>query len=166
MPADRWAAEFESKGVVVFPQRRSRLLIRLAVGLLLMGNSLWSIADHVRRHDMGGALGVLRLTALAAFVYIVGWSGWQLITRRPMVVVDTEGISSQSGRHRGLLPWSQIARIDEPSGIPGIRTVQVQPTDRWGSGLGVPQDNVLELAELAQWLRTLHRQHHTPSTDT
>jgi hypothetical protein len=159
--ATTWTTEFETSGQVVFPQRLSRLLIRGAIGVVLMSSSLWTIAERIRADDMGGTMGVLRLTALSAFIYLVGVTAWQLATRRPVVTINGDGIAV--GKKMGKLTWDKIARIDDPSGIPGIRTVQIQPVDRHGStALGIPQDNVLELAELSQWLRTLHaRQHPT-----
>jgi hypothetical protein len=157
MSTASWTDEFETSGRVVFPQRRNRLLIRLAVGVLLFGNSLWTIVTHIRDNDMGGAMGVLRLTAFAAFVYLVAVTAWQLITRRPAVTIDRAGITF--GKKLGKLPWDQIAGINDPSGIRGFRSIQVQPVDRWrASSLGISQDNVLELTELTHWLRTLHEQ--------
>ena len=160
--ADAWAAEFETAGRVVFPQRRDRLAIRLAIFVLLMSLSVWSNVDHLRQGDVSGAVGVLRLTALAGFVGVVVLTTLQLITRRPVVTVERAGIRLGQ-KTAGLLPWDKIARIDEPSGIPGIRTVQVQPVDRHGStALGIPQDNVQNLTELTHWLRTLHAQQSQP----
>jgi hypothetical protein len=154
--ATTWTSEYETTGRVVFPQRRSRLLIRGVVGLVLVANSIWTIVDHVRDDDMGGAMGVLRLTALAAFLYLVGLTGWQLITRRPVVTIDRAGITLGS---KGRLHWNEISRIGDPSGLPGLRTIQIQPVDRRANAnLGIPQDNVLELAELSDWIRALHQQ--------
>ncbi|TWD73367.1 hypothetical protein FB561_7256 [Kribbella amoyensis] len=152
-PAGTWTAEFEASGRVVFPPRRNRLLIRLALVLVLFGNSLWSNLEHLRADDVSGALGILRITALAAFAYLVGLTVWQLATGRPVVTIDGTGISRGD---RTRLGWHQIARIDEPSGLPGLRTVQVHPTERSAGPVGIPQDNVLELGELARWLRTVH----------
>lgn len=92
MPAAAWTTELETSGQVIFPQRRNRLLVRLAVGLLLLGNSVWSTVEHILDDDMAGVMGVLRLTSLSAFVFLVAWTGWQLITRRPVVTVDAAGI--------------------------------------------------------------------------
>ncbi|MDX6250688.1 MAG: hypothetical protein QOF10_4048 [Kribbellaceae bacterium] len=163
MPADTWAAEFASKGAVVFPQRRSRLLLRLVLFLVLVGNSLWTIVDHVQRDAMSGAIGVLRVTALAGFVAVAAYTVWQLITRRPVIKVGRDGITIYRNRDKGPLAWNQIDRIGEPSGLPGFLSVQVHPVERSASRFEIRQDNVLELAELTQWLRTLHRQNH--STD-
>jgi hypothetical protein len=162
--ADAWSAELESKGRVVFLPRRGRLAIRLAGFGLLMVLSAWTNLDHLRADDVSGTLGVLRLTALAAFVYGTGLTLWQLITNRPAVTVDEAGIT----RGRSLR-WSLIAAIDDPAGLPGARTIQVRPTNRRTRPITIPQDNVLNLNELATWLRTLHAQRTpdpTPPPDT
>ena len=70
--AATWTSEYETTGRVVFPQRRSRLLIRLVFFALLMAASLVSNVQHLRAGDVSGTLGVLRLTALAGFVCVVG----------------------------------------------------------------------------------------------
>ncbi|TDD15178.1 hypothetical protein E1218_31945 [Kribbella turkmenica] len=154
MSADTWSAEFESKGSVVFPPRRGRLTIRLIGFGLLMVMSAWTNLDHLRNDDVSGTLGVLRLTALAAFVYGTGLTVWQLVTNRPAVRVDAEGIS----RGRSLR-WSGIGSIEDPVGLPGVRTVQIRPADRRTRPIRIPQDNVEDLDALTPWLRSLHNQH-------
>jgi hypothetical protein len=154
MSADTWTAELESKGSVVFPPRRGRLAIRLTGFALLMVMSAWTNLDHLRNDDISGTLGVLRLTALAAFVYGTGLTLWQLVTIRPVVTVDAEGIT----RGRSLR-WSGITSIDDPTGLPLARTVQVVPADRRTRPIRIPQDNVEDLDALTPWLRSLHARH-------
>jgi hypothetical protein len=166
MAADTWTAEFESTGAVVFPQRRSRLLIRLAFCLVLVGNSLWTIVDHVRSNDMSGAIGVLRVTALAGFVAVAAYTAWQLITQRPTITIDRDGITIEGNRDKRPLAWSQIARISEPAGVPGFHSILVHPVEPAVTRFEIRQDNVRELAELSQWLRTLHRRHQAPDRST
>ncbi|WP_433161413.1 hypothetical protein [Kribbella sp. CA-247076] len=156
MSADTWSAELESKGSVVFPPRRGRLMLRLIGFGLLMVMSAWTNWDHLRNDDISGTLGVLRLTALAAFVYGTGLTVWQLVTNRPVVRVDADGIS----RGRSLR-WSGIGSIEDPAGLPGARTVQILPADRRTRPLRIPQDNVENLDALTPWLRSLHNQHRT-----
>jgi hypothetical protein len=153
-----WDAELESNGRVVFPPRRGRLSIRLAGFGLLMVLSAWTNFDHLRADGLSGGLAVLRLTALAAFVYGTGLTLWQLITSRPSVTIDESGITR--GR---TLNWSTIAGIDDPTGFPGARTIQIRPTNRRTRPITIPQDNVPNLPELATWLRTLHTQHRPPN---
>lgn len=82
MSAEAWTAELESRGSVDFPPRRGRLAVRLAGFGLLMLLSAWTNLEHLRNDDMAGTLGVLRVTALAAFVYGTGLTLWQLITNK------------------------------------------------------------------------------------
>jgi len=147
---ETWASELESKGSVVFRPRRGRLLLRLAGFVLLMVLSAWTNLDHLRSGDVSGMLGVLRLTALAAFVYGTGLTVWQLITLRPAVTVDTDGIT----RGRSLT-WSGITSIGDPTGVPGFRTVLIRPADRRIRPISIPQDSVADLDALTPWLRTL-----------
>ncbi|WP_112244349.1 hypothetical protein [Kribbella monticola] len=156
--ADAWSAEFEKAGRVVFPQRRDRLAIRLAVFVLLLSLSVWSNVDHVVHGDVSGAVGVLRITALVGFLAVVGLTTFQLITRRPVITVDHSGIRVDR-KSAGFLPWQEIAHIDDPTGFPGLRTIQLRPVDRQtSSALGIPQDNARDLPELVSWLRTVHAQ--------
>jgi hypothetical protein len=164
---DAWSAELESAGQVVFPQRRKRLWIRAAVVAVFFGNSVWSLVDHIRADDMSGLIAVLRITSLGAFVYLVGITIWQLITRRPVVTVNHAGIQiGKSGK--SFFNWQQIARIDDPpaASFLGLRGIQVQPVDRHRlAALGITHDNVLNLTELAAWLRTVHTNQSQPSDD-
>ncbi|MGW6201117.1 hypothetical protein ACWF0M_33560 [Kribbella sp. NPDC055110] len=154
MSAETWTSELESNGSVDFRPRRSRLAVRLAGFGLLMVLSAWTNVEHLRADGVSGALGVLRLTALAAFVYGTGLTAWQLITNRPVITVDAEGIT----RGRSL-QWSGITSIDEPTGWPLARAVQINPADRRTRPISIPQDNVQDLDALAPWLRSLHEQH-------
>ena len=154
--AETWTSELESKGSVEFPPRRGRLVLRLAGFGLLMVLSAWTNLDHFRANDVSGALGVLRLTALAAFVYGTGLTVWQLVTNRPVITVDADGIT----RGRSLR-WSGITSIDDPAGLPGIRTVQIRPADRRTRPITIPQDNVEDLNALTPWLRALLDQHRS-----
>jgi hypothetical protein len=154
--ADVWSAEFEKAGRVVFPQRRDRLAIRLAVFVLLLSMSVWSNVDHLVHGDVSGAVGVLRITALVGFLAVVGLTAFQLITRRPVITVDHTGIRVDR-KSAGFLRWHEIAHIDDPTGFPGLRTIQLQPIDRRTStAFGISQDNARDLPELASWLRTVH----------
>ncbi len=152
--AETWTSELESNGSVDFRPRRSRLAVRLAGFGLLMVLSAWTNVEHLRADGVSGALGVLRLTALAAFVYGTGWTTWQLITNRPVITVDAEGVT----RGRSL-QWSGITSIGEPAGWPLARAVQINPADRRTRPISIPQDHVGDLDALAPWLRSLHEQH-------
>jgi hypothetical protein len=151
---ETWTSQLESKGRVEFLPRRGRLAIRLVGFVVLLALSMWTNLDHFRAGDMSGALGVFRLTALAAFVYGTVWTLWQLIANRPVVTIDADGIT----RGRSL-QWSGINRIEDPAGVPGFRTVLVRPADRRARPITIPQDNVEDLDALTPWLRSLLDEH-------
>ncbi|WP_405061471.1 hypothetical protein OG474_07430 [Kribbella sp. NBC_01505] len=149
-PADAWNTQLEEAGQVVFPPRRGRLYLRLtAFGLLMIASAATNI-DHLRTDGISGTLGVLRLTALAAFVYGTGLTIFQLVANKPVVTIDADGVAR--GRR---LPWSGIAQIDEPTGFTGARTIQVRPVDRRTRPLRISLDNVEELDAFAHWLRSV-----------
>ncbi|GAA0622813.1 hypothetical protein HPO96_28055 [Kribbella sandramycini] len=151
MPAaEVWNTELDNAGKVTFLPRTSRLVTRLIGFGVFTVASIFSNVSHLRSENITGLVDVLRLTALAAFIYGTGLTTWQLVTRRPVITVDTEGITR--GR---TLKWSAIDRIEDPIGIPGARTVSVQPTDRKIRPLGVTFDNVEDLDAFAAWLRTV-----------
>jgi hypothetical protein len=156
-PAE-WTAELESAGQVVFPQRRRRVLVRMAIFGLLAADSLWSLISDVRDGKMVGVWAVLRVTSTTMFLVAAGFTVWQLVTRRPVVTVGRDGITVGRRKDRGSLTWAQIGGIGDPTGIRGIRQVQVLPADRWASGLGVSQDNVKHVNEFAGWFRSIFEQ--------
>ncbi|MEV6417470.1 hypothetical protein [Kribbella sp. NPDC051718] len=112
---------------------------------------------------MGGIIAVLRITSLGAFAYFLVLTGWQLITRRPTMTVSRTGV--QIGKTS--IAWPQIARIDDPpigTFVPGSRSIQLQPVDRYGSrALAITHEYALDLINLAAWLRTLHTQQSHPT---
>ncbi|MFI5712579.1 hypothetical protein [Kribbella sp. NPDC051620] len=164
--ADTWSAELESTGQVIFPQRRNRLWVRAAVAAFFFSNSLWSLIAHIRADDMTGVVAVLRITSLGAFVYFLAITAWQLVTRRPVLTVNRAGV--QLGKRGRFVPWHEIARIDDPpvaSFAPGLRSIQLQPTDRHGSrALAINHEFAADLMKLAAWLRTLHANQTHPTT--
>jgi hypothetical protein len=146
----------------VFPFRRKRLLIRAAIAVFFLGNSLWSLVSHVRADEMSGLFAVLRITALCAFIYLGALTGWQLLTRRPVLTVSRTGV--QLGK--SSVDWHQIARIDDPpvASFSGFRSIELQPVDRHGSkAFSITQDHAPDLQKLATWLRTLHAEQTHPT---
>jgi hypothetical protein len=146
-----WSAELESNGRVVFRPRPRPVAVRLGAFAVLTAGSAWTNIEHLRADGLSGALAVLRLTALAAFVYGAAVASWQLATNRPTITVDAEGIT----RGRSLR-WSGIAGIEER---PLSRAVQVNPVDRRTRPILIPGDHVEDLNALARWLRSLLEQH-------
>jgi len=146
-----WTAELERSGSAVFPQRRRRLLIRLGVILLLMTNSLVSFADALRHDELTGIGGLLDVVSVALWLPLGGITVWQIVTGRPTLTVDRDGIRL-GRRHRGVA-WQELAGVGEPTGIPGFRLLPLLPKDRWSKQFAVPQDNVDDLDAFAAWLR-------------
>lgn len=150
--ASGWTAEFESRGVMRFPQRRRRLLVRLALVCLLFANSLWSFVDDLRLNSFGGTDFFRGLTVIF-FLAAAGLTLWQLVTGRPVLTVDRSGISLGRHQRRSRLQWNEIGKIADPAGIPGLRSVQVLPLNVWAPGFALGQDNVKDLDAFAVWLR-------------
>jgi hypothetical protein len=76
-----WTAELESTGRVVFPQRRRRLLVQMAIFGLFAADSLRSLVSDVRDGEMVGVWAVLRVTSTTMFLVAAGFTVWQLVTR-------------------------------------------------------------------------------------
>jgi hypothetical protein len=131
----------------VFPVRRRPVLIRLAVVVLLLGG--YQVSSLIDSLDSGTTGLVLRALSLSGVLLIAGIFVWQLITQRPVLAVDHEGI--HIGR-KGFMPWTDIGSIGLPTGTPFYRNVPVLPSDVWAEHLAVPRDNVKDLPALATWL--------------
>jgi hypothetical protein len=142
-----WTDEFRRTGRVVFPVRRRPVLIRLAVVVLLLGG--YQVSSLIDSLDSGTTGLVLRALSLSGVLLIAGIFVWQLITQRPVLTVDHEGIGL--GR-KGFMPWTDIGSIGLPTGTPFYRNVPVLPSDVWAEHLAVPRDNVKDLPALATWL--------------
>jgi hypothetical protein len=150
--ASGWTAELESSGTVQFPQRRRRLLVRLALICLVFANSLWSFIADLGLNSFGGTDFFRGLSAIL-FLAVAGFTLWQLMTGRPVLTVDRNGISLGRHQRRSRLQWNEIAQIADPAGIPGLRSVQILPVNVWAAGFAFGQDNVRDLDAFAVWLR-------------
>jgi hypothetical protein len=151
---DVWADEFRRTGRVEFPVRRRPVLIRLAVVVLFIGGS--QMSSLIELPDAGTTEVILRLLSFSGVLVVVGFFVWQLITRRPVLTVDHEGI--RLGRKR-FMPWTNIGTIAEPAGPSFYRNIPVLPADVWSKDLRLPQDNVRDIPALTTWLTNLHKAH-------
>jgi hypothetical protein len=138
--------------MLLFPQRRRRLLVRLALVCLLFANSLWSFMDDLRLNSFGGT-DFFRGLNVIFFLAAAGFTLWQLVTGRPVLTVDRNGISLGRHQRRSRLQWNEIGNIADPAGIPVLRSVQILPLNVWGAGFAFGQDNVKDLDAFAAWLR-------------
>lgn len=157
--ADVWADEFRRTGRVVFPVRRRPVLIRLAVVVVPIGG--YQMSSLVDSLDASTTELILRLLSFSCILFIAGFFGWQLITRRPALTVDHEGI--HLGR-KGFMPWNDIGSIALPSGTTFYRNLPVQPSDVWSKELRLPQDNVKDLPALAAWLTEILEERRRSAT--
>jgi hypothetical protein len=128
------------------------LLVRLALICLVFANSLWSFMDDLRLNSFGGTDFFRGLTVIF-FLAAAGLTLWQLVTGRPVLTVDRNGISLGRHQRRSRLQWNEIAKIADPTGIPRLRSVQILPLNVWATGFAVSQDNVKDLDAFAVWLR-------------
>ncbi|HET6295399.1 MAG TPA: hypothetical protein VFG33_18580 [Kribbella sp.] len=158
-----WSAELDRTGRVVFPQRTRRVLFRLVFVVALV---LRAVAEPVWRmfHDSEEWWDIVGLIAGGGFLVMAIACVWQLVTRRPVLTVDREGIRI-GRRAKHDLRWSQIGSIGTPTGPALVRSLAIQSTDRWAYPLTVGKDHVLDLAEFSHWLRTLDATHPLPTPD-
>jgi hypothetical protein len=123
---------------VQFPQRRRRLLVRLALICLVFANSLWSFMDDLRLNSFGGTDFFRGLTVIF-FLAAAGLTLWQLVTGRPVLTVDRNGISLGRHQRRSRLQWNEIGKIADPTGIPRLRSVQILPLNVGAAAFAVSQ---------------------------
>ncbi|MGZ0151504.1 hypothetical protein ACXJJ3_30925 [Kribbella sp. WER1] len=152
--AEVWDAEWRRSGRVVFPlRRRSTLLMFLfqilpavvVLGSLLLGGA-----------PAPGLVDALFLAPVCALV--IGIVIYRLVARRPVVVVDRDGI--RHGRRR-FLPWSAISGLGVVSGPPFDQTFLVIRQDLSTKNIRLRQQNIRNLPQFRHWLGTLlveHRQ--------
>ena len=144
---DVWTDELERTGQVVFPLRRRRMAIQLAILLVLAGNLVVSYAPRLLDQDgvgwriLGVLLGAMLLATVAGSVRPV-------VTGRPVLIVDQTGIRLD-GRE---LAWDEVGAVGEITGWQVLRTLSVIPQDASTKTLRVPQDNVKDLEVFADWL--------------
>ncbi len=150
-PAE-WTEELQRSGRVVFPLRRRPAALRAAVILLLLTPSnVFSILDFADETTVGRIFDGFGLTAYAV---ILGGVTWQLVTRRPIVVVDGEGIRSGSK----FMPWDAVGTAGIPTGTKILRTMPVLPADVWAKEIRILRDNVRDLTAFSAWLNDLRPQ--------
>lgn len=147
---EAWLVEMHRNGRVEFPLRRWSMFHPVVVPLILV-----AFAD--------AALGISKMLddggwRFLGYLLIVTWIGvavvlvWQLVTQRPVVVVDHRGI------HRGtrrFMAWSEIGSIGLASGPKLARRFPVHPKDVWAKDLLLGQQHVNDLEAFRTWLGEL-----------
>ena len=93
-------------------------------------------------------LAYLWITAYACLVLVFLY---QLVTRRPYVVVDRAGI--RSGRR--FLPWNEIGSIGLVTGPNPIGKLPIHPKNVWANDLVLTRRHVNDLKSFHTWLDEL-----------
>ncbi|WP_405064385.1 hypothetical protein OG474_22775 [Kribbella sp. NBC_01505] len=146
-----WSTEWETRGAVVLPQRRRPLWWRAALALFLVANSSLQLIDNLR-DDESIILTVLIGIGLPFLAWFLGYTIWQLITRRPLLRIDHAGVHyGTSSRMR--IPWDRVDTISDPIGKWLFAYVNVRPYDEKPRRLPISHIYVDDLRPFAIWLR-------------
>jgi hypothetical protein len=143
-----WTAEFERTGRVEFPLRRAAFAVRTVPFLVTVVPAImWAAiaaANDVPGAWLPGALALLSFTIGAA------GTAWQLITRRPVLIVDADGIRLA----RRSIPWSAFAMAGHRSGRAWFRYIPLRAVPGRARDLRIGQATVQDLDAFSHWLNT------------
>jgi hypothetical protein len=157
-PPEHWSDEFRRTGRVVFPLRRKPMIWNLA---LLLPSAVAFVIWLPDALDANGAERGAALAWMLLLLIAVGFFVWQIVTQRPAVTVDREGI--RRGR-RKFMSWAEIGAIGIASGPMFGRTLPIIPKDVWAKDLILHQQNIRDLPAFRRWLETLREEHHQSSS--
>jgi hypothetical protein len=115
-PTELWTAELRRTGRVAFPLGRQPLLRQTWSTFGLLG--LLAVAGLPHALKISGVQLIVVIVVTAAAVIGLCFSIWQLLTRRPVLTIDTAGV--RLGRRR-FMAWREIDAITELEGPPGDR---------------------------------------------
>jgi len=146
---EAWMVEWHRNGRVEFPLRRWSFSVFPALSLLG-----WALVTAGRLPDMldDGGWRYVAYLLIATYAGVAIMIGWQLVTQRPVLVVDRRGI--HVGRQR-FMPWSDIGSIGFVSGPKPLRQFPVQPKNVWAKNLVLTQRHVNDLSAFRLWLGEL-----------
>ncbi|GAB2615135.1 hypothetical protein [Kribbella endophytica] len=148
-----WTVEWDTRGEVVFPQRRRSLYWRLALFGFLTLSSSFQLMDNLRDENESTFITVVSAVAPPIWCIFFGYTIWQVLTRRPVIHIDSIGV--QYGRSkRTRLPWDRIATISDPVGRWLFACVNVRPVDGKPRRLPISHMHVADLRPFALWLRS------------
>ncbi|MGW6201122.1 hypothetical protein ACWF0M_33585 [Kribbella sp. NPDC055110] len=152
---EAWMVEMHRNGRVEFPLRRWSFL--QFPGLLFLPTAFFGASTIPDMFDHGWpVIAYLLITLCAALVLGITW---QLVTQRPLLVIDHRGI--HQGRRR-FLPWDEIGSIGPISGPKMARQLQIHPKNVWAKNLVLTQQHVNDLQTFQTWLEeVLEDQRHT-----
>ena len=144
---EAWMVELHRNGRVEFPLRRWSFLqvpVFPILGLSLL--STGSLPDMLA----DGNWRFLAYVLIAAYAGVVIALVWQLITQRPVLVIDHQGIHQGSRR---FMPWSEIGSIGHISGPKMARQLQIHPKNVWAKNLTLTQQHINDLQAFSTWLQ-------------
>ncbi|MFK4087326.1 hypothetical protein ACI2LF_24675 [Kribbella sp. NPDC020789] len=147
-PAD-WTAEFERAGRVEFPLRRGAFAVRSVPFLVMvLPVIIWSAiltGQGAPTAWLPGAFGV--------FGFTVGAAGtvWQLVTRRPVLIVDGGGIQLS----RRSIPWSAFAKAGPAAGRAWFRYVTLEAVPGRARNLRIGVATVQDLGAFSEWVNSI-----------
>jgi hypothetical protein len=159
-----WTVELERDGKVVFPQRRIRLLWKLAVFAIMITQQSGVLIAAWRREDVSGFYVTMSAILVPALLAVLGLLIWNFVTRQPLLTVDRTGV--RMGRKH--LAWSEIERIRHTD-APLFGFVQIYPKGgKRSRRIGIQPENVKDTEGLANWLRSILEQQrcYSPPADS
>jgi len=143
---EAWMVEWHRNRRVEFPLRRWIFFLQVSV-LPSLGPALLFATDLPRMLDSRWRfVACLLIVAYAGLAIVIGW---QLVTQRPIVIVDHRGI------HRGrrqFMAWSDIGSIGPVSGGGLVRQLSVHPRNVWAKNLVLTRHHVNDLEAFRTWL--------------
>ncbi|MEV0286745.1 hypothetical protein AB0H36_21745 [Kribbella sp. NPDC050820] len=142
--AEVWSAELRRTGRVVFPIRRLTVVVRCFLPGVPIGIGVFTRPEpsFLAEDIMAGVLVIV-------WVGLVGFGVWHLVTGRPAVTVDDEGV--RVGR-RKFLPWGGIAPIHVPLGHRLFTELRLMPHDARDKKLTIGRDQLRDVPAFARWL--------------
>ncbi len=154
---EAWMVELHRNGRVEFPLRRWSFLQIPVFPILGL-----SVLSTGRLPDMlaDGNWRFLAYLLIAVYAGVVIALVWQLVTQRPVLVIDHRGI--HQGRRRSM-PWTEIGSIGLVTGPKLARQLQVHPKNVWAKNLTLTQQHANDLQALQTWLTSLLADHHQDS---
>jgi hypothetical protein len=155
---EAWIVELHQNGRVEFPLRRSAAWV--LAGPLLFTTAILAGALPDMLDSGSPAVGWL---LVVGYVGVVALLAWQLVTQRPAIVVDHQGV--HRGRRR-FLAWTEISSIGPVSGTKLARHLLVFPKDVGAKNLALSQQNVNDLQSFRTWLAEVLEEHRRASTSS
>jgi hypothetical protein len=156
-----WSAAWESRGEVVFPQRARAIWWRIGIFCLLLFNSSFTFLGNLLDEDEYLLFTIASAIPVLSWTCLLGYSIWQLITRRPIIKIDHVGIQYGTGK-RALIPWNRISSVGDPIGLWAFSVINVRAYSGKPHQRPVSPMNVKHLDQLAPWLRARLSEANSP----